>query len=513
MTLNDVLLRPAGLYPEKAAVKYLGIRLTYDEFLKNVCRTANALRLSGVGPGNTVCIACRNSIEYMEAMFAVSFVGAVPALLNWRISAVGIAGMIKQTGARIVFISNTEGQTIEYLRDHCPYLRLIITGHDPALPSNYADFIHGMPGSFSPVQRGAEDIALIMFTSGTTGRAKGVAIPNRAVDCQVTRCSHNGFWNKDDIFLCMSPLCHSISVSVMALIYSGGELLLCPPEYVRYSSKVLELIESERVTSTAMVPTVINRIVTYMEENGLRNDTVNCIHYGASPMSRQLIERCSKVFACRFHQGYGMTETYGTVATLLPEDHFDEKHLLSVGRPVSGTQFKVVDDKGLELPFCKAGEICIKCNSVMSGYIGMPAETNEVLIDGWYHSGDIGYIDCDGYIYLKDRKSDMIISGGENVFPQEIERCIMELTDDVASVSVVGLSDDIWGECIAAAVVRAPGSHISSEQIVNYCGERLGRYKKPKKVIFVDELPTNDTGKVSRILTAKLFSTEGFQAK
>lgn len=505
MTLNDVLLRPAGLCPEKTAVKYLDRQLSYGQFLEDTCRTADALKQAGAGPGDIVCIVCRNSIEYLEAMFAVSFTGAVPALINWRISPVGVCDMVKQTDSRIVFISNTEEKTIELLRKQREDMELIITAHEPSKPSNYDSFKARGSKDFRPCERGAEDPGLIMFTSGTTGRAKGVIISSRAIAAQVIRCSQDGFWNRDDVFLCLSPLCHSISVSVMALLYVGGELLLCPPEYIRDSAKVLNLVEAEKVTSTAMVPTVINRLVTFMDENHLKNDTIKCIHYGASPMSKQLIEHCSKVFNCKFHQGYGMTETYGTVTTLLPEDHMDEKHLLSVGRTVPGNRIKIVDEQGRELPAGETGEIYICTNSVMSGYLGMPRETAEVLKDGWYRSGDIGFMDEDGYLYLRDRKSNMIISGGENVFPQEIENCIMELTEDVEAVSVTGLSDKIWGECIAAAVVRKPGSHIGFEEIAHHCGERLGRYKKPKKIIFVDELPTNESGKVSRLLTAKLF--------
>ena len=509
MDLNDVLLRPAGLYPDKTAVKYLSRQLSYSQLYRNACRTGNALLASGVKAGDSVCIVCRNSVEYVEAMFAVSLIGAVPALINWRLAPPAIYDMIRQVNARVVFISNTEDWIIRFLQEKAgDALQLIITPHDPDLGADYEAFRADAPDTLEPVRKDEESAALIMFTSGTTGRSKAVELSNRSISSQVLRCAGNGRWYQEDVFLCLSPLCHAISLSVMALLYMGGELLLCPPEYIRDCGIVLDIIEREHVTSTALVPTVINRLVTYMEKHHRTNNTVKYIHYGASPMTWELLSRCAKVFSCKFHQGYGMTETYGTVVTLVPEDHLDARHLLSVGRPVAGNEIRIVDEKGNSLPAGAVGEICVKTRSVMTGYIGMPERTAEVLTNGWYHTGDMGYLDEEGYLFLKDRKCDMIITGGENVFPQEVERCIQELADDVAAVCVAGIEDPVWGESIAAAVVRRPGSAISEQQIMDHCGERLGRYKKPKQILFVDELPTTEVGKISRARVQALFTQD-----
>ena len=483
--------------------------MSYDELYRSACRTANALSRAGVKAGDAVCIVCRNGIQYIEAMFAIAFVGAVPALINWRLAPVAVYDMLRQVDAKFAFISNTEAATAALLKERCgDELQMVLTAHEPSLPSSFASFSAGMPESFPIAEPAEEDAALIMFTSGTSGRAKGVELSNRALGSQIVRLSQSGLWHKEDVFLCLSPLCHAISLSVMALLYAGGELVLAPPEFIRDCDKVLAIVENDKVTSTALVPTVINRLVTYMEEHGIRNDTIQYIHYGASPMSWELLNRCGKVFSCRFNQGYGMTETYGTVVSLGPEDHLDPRHLSSVGRPAPGNELKIIDEAGNLLPAGEVGEVCVKTPAVMTRYIGMPERTAEVLRDGWYHTGDMGCLDEDGYLFLKDRKSDMIITGGENVYPQEVEQCIQGMSEDVLAVCVCGLPDPIWGEIIAAAVVQKAGSDLDEKQIIHYCGEHLGRYKRPKRLLFLDAIPTNDMGKVSRRKVKSLFTQQ-----
>lgn len=499
MKLGDVLIRPTKLFPKKQAIKYLDRNLSFAQLYERVCQTASAMRSSGVMPGECVCILCRNCIEYIELIFAAAFAGAIPALINWRFSPAAAYDMIQQTGARLVFLSSSEVQHISYIHEHAAEsMRVVLVGENLKGEVQYEDFRRNAAPDFVPEEPDSEATALIIFTSGTSGKAKGVKIANRAIDSQVNRCIQSGLWEQDTVFLCVAPLCHTIGISVMALIYTGGQLLLCPADYVKNIEKLLLYAEENRATSTALVPTVINRIVSFMEDNSLTNNTMRYIHYGAAPMTAKLIKRCSKVFDCKFHQGYGMTETYGTVATLLPEDHLDEKHLQSVGRASGENEIRIIDDSGASLPCGVIGEICVKTKSLMSGYIGPPEKTSEVISDGWYHTADLGYLDEDGYLYLKARKNDMIITGGENVYPQEIERCILELDKDVKAVCVIGLEDNVWGEIIAALVVKREGSKISETQIAEYCADRLGRYKKPKRIVFASNIPLTEMNKISR---------------
>jgi len=510
MRISDILTTPVREFPDKKAVKFLDTSLTFSQLYKNVCQAANALSRAGVKPGDAVCIICQNSIEFLETMFAVSFTGAVPALVNWRLSPSNVRDMVRQTGAKFAFISSSETTTIDYLREkEGDNLRLIIVPYRDKGEPNYAAFKAGMPESFDIYRtEDPNETGLIMFTSGTSGKAKGVMLSHRAVTAQALRCSKNGQWHKEDVFLCISPMFHSISLSVMALIFVGGELLVCPTDITRHVGNIFELVENEDVSTTALVPTMVNRLVSYMEANNLWSDKLKYIHYGASPMSRELLERCSKVFDCKFNQGYGMTETYGTVLNLYPEDHLNEKYLLSVGRPTPGTEVRVADENDESLPAGEIGEVCIKTISVMNGYLGLEEETARALRGGWYHTGDMGYLDENGYLFLTGRKNDMIITGGENVYPQEVERCILELKDDIDSVCVVGVDDEAWGEIIAALVVRMPGSTITEEKILEHCNKRLGRYKKPKKLLFVDAIPTTEMGKISRNRIKALFKED-----
>lgn len=504
MKFSDILLRSYCEVPEKAAIKYLNRQKSYRELYTDTCRLANSMAMHGVCRGDCVCIACRNSIEFIEAQFAISFLGAIPVLINWRLSPSVIQNLVEQTNSKIVLLSNTDTVLHYKLNSMSKPPILVSTAHDALLPSNYEAFQEGAPDICVPAEVDDEDDALIMFTSGTSGNPKGVVLSNRAISSQIVRLDSTGLWHRDDVFLCLSPLCHAISLSVSALLYAGGELLLVPPEYVRDCGKVLDLIDKEKVTCTAMVPTVINRFVSYMEDNSLRNNSIKIIHYGASPMNWDLLKRCEKVFSCSFNQGYGMTETYGTVVNLLPADHKDTRHLSSVGRPSLGNEVRIVNSNGGILPSGSIGEVLVKTPSVMSRYLDKPELTAEVLQNGWYHTGDMGYLDKEGYLYLTGRKNDMIITGGENVYPQEIENCIREL-DGVDAVCVCGLLDPIWGEVIAAAIVKKPGVALTEKDIAEHCAEALGRFKKPKQIMFLENLPVNEMGKVLRNKVQSMF--------
>ena len=508
MRISDLLLGSVARYPEKTAIQYLNYGLTYRELYENACRTANALQKTGVKPGEAVCIVCRNSIEYIEIQFAISLLGAVPALVNWKVAPAGILNSIRQTGARVVFISNSEQKTISYLRSEAgDSLQLILTRYDCLIESDYAAFRDAMEPSFSAYEADPEDLGLILFTSGTTGNAKGVMVSHRAVVTQAISCMESGGWTDEDVYLCLSPLFHSIGLTVMTLIYVGGKLVLCPSDITRRLSSIYSIATAEKITRTVLVPTLLQRLVTYMEDHDLKSDSMHFIHYGASPMSKELLERCFRVFDCKFQQGYGMSETYGTCIVLKAEDHNTEHLLHSVGQPLPGVKVRIADDSGNELPCGEIGEICIKTPTIMMGYLNLPEKTAAVLRDGWYYSGDMGYLDENGYLFLTGRKDDMIITGGENVYPQEVESCLLSMTDDVEAVCVVGIPDKNWGEAIAAAIVKKPGSDLDDERALKYCADHLGRYKRPKHIMFLSSLPTTSVGKISHPDVKKLFMT------
>lgn len=507
MNLKDFLVNSARLFPDKTAVIFREKRLTYGELYRDTCICGSALRNMGVKKGDSICIAARNCVEYLELIFGCSMIGAVPCLINWRLSPEALAEMAWEADPKALFISNTDMSKTAALNNGRDgnAVRVISICDDPQLPSGFEEFCRTGDGKLEFEETEDSDIGMILFTSGTTGRAKGVMLSCRALVTQICSTAACARWSHDERFMCVSPICHSISLSVITSIFVGGTLVLCPPEYLKEPEKMLAVLEEERITRMALVPTVIERIVSCAESRGLTNSTLRLISYGASPMNPSLIMRCRKVFSCRFHQGYGMTEAYGTITALLPEDHDRPELLGSVGRPMIGCYVKIVGEDGAELPPGQTGEIAVKTETLMQGYLGRPELTEQVMRDGWYYSGDIGYVDEKGYLYLTDRKSSMIITGGENVFPAEVENCILTLAPDVKEVSVAGIPDPVWGEMIVAAVVKREDSSLTGDDIAAYCRRRLGSFKKPKRILFVDSLPINNCGKVSREMVKELF--------
>lgn len=506
MNLKDFLVGSARLFPDKTAVIFRDRRLTYGELCRSTRICGSALRNIGVKKGDSVCIAARNCVEYLELIFGCAMIGAVPCLINWRLSPGALAETAREAKPKALFISNTDISKAEMLeRGGEGGIRVISICDDPSLPSDYGEFSRGGTEELEFEATADSDTGMILFTSGTTGRAKGVMLSCRALVTQIFSTAVCARWSHDDRFMCVSPICHSISLSVMTCFCVGGTLILCPPEYLKDPEKMLAILEEEHVTRMALVPTVIERIVSCAESRGITNNTLRLIAYGASPMNASLIMRCRRVFSCRFHQGYGMTEAYGTITALLPEDHDRPELLSSVGRPMMGCYVKIVDEQGGELPAGSTGEIAVKTETLMKGYLGMPELTAKSVRDGWYYSGDIGYLDEQGYLYLTDRKSSMIITGGENVFPAEVENCIMELAPEVKEVAVAGIPDPVWGEMIVAAVMKREGSGLTEDEIIAHCRRRMGSFKKPKKVLFVDALPVNNCGKVSRDMVKALF--------
>lgn len=507
MNLKDFLVNSARLFPDKTAIIYRKRCLTYKEFYTDACTCGSALRKAGVEKGDRICIAARNCIEYLEIIFGCTMIGAVPCLINWRLSPEAMAEMTRETGSKVLFISNTDLTKAAPLSEGGPedVVRVISICDDPELPSDYDEFRRSGSEKLEFAETQDDDTGMILFTSGTTGRAKGVLLSCRTLVTQVYNTVVCARWSHEERFMCVSPICHSISLSVITVFCVGGTLILCPLEYLRDYRKMLNILEEEQVSRTALVPTVIERMVSCAESNGITNSTLRTISYGASPMNVSLLERCRKIFNCKFHQGYGMTETYGTITALLPEDHNKPECLGSVGRPMAGTYVKILDENGAELPAGGIGEIAVKTETLMQGYLGMPELTGKVITDGWYHSGDIGYVSENGYLFLTDRKDSMIITGGENVFPSEVEKCIMTLAPEVKEVCVAGLPDPVWGEMIVAAVVKRENSGLTENDIMAQCRRRLGSFKKPKRVMFVDELPVNNNGKVSRELVKEMF--------
>lgn len=513
--LVGILDESARLRPDKIAVRYADSIYTYASLKARVDKLAGALTGLGVKKGDIVCVASKNTHASIEVLFACARIGAVCAQVNIRFSKQIVSALIKLSGASVVFAGRPSKADAG---DACAIdgadERIVLIGEDDALgdgtctllpagleehrgsahlPLSYEELIRfGTPVDETAVVD-PEDPALLLYTSGTTGLPKGVVLSHRALIARMRIDIDAMRFSSEDIFLCVLPLYHVTSTSALATLAVAGELVIAEsskPDCIAH-----DLVRF-RATRTGLVPCLMRRLVEHVERTGQVFDALDLILYGGEPFSPELFARCRRAIPCNYLQGYGMTETAAAVTMLLPEHHLDARLLETVGAPVAGVRIKIVDQRGNELRAGQCGEVLVSSDALMSRYFGDPKHTAEAFLDGWYRTGDIGYKDEEGFLTLAGRKDHMIITGGENVYPLEVSRCIEGIAG-VDDVAVVGIPDERWGEALAAFVVRASGHEVAEADIVGQCARELGSYKKPRIVRFVDRIERSDSGKVS----------------
>ena len=500
LNFGQFLESVAKRVPNKTAIIYRDRTYTYREFIARVHRLAAVLRSNGVGHRDRVGILCHNSSEYLEVVFACVMIGAVCVQYNWRLSPGEVRNLINRSGPRLIFFSAHFAECYTAIYPLCSE-KITWISVDGILQNakRYETLMEGGAPAQMCWEGGGEDIALQIYTSGTTGAPKGVMLSHRAVIthalCNIIDCH----WKNSDVFLCILPLFHASSSGTYNSLLSGATVVI----HERFHEEAyLESINTYRVTRLSLTPTMLKSLLGSGKMKQYDLTSVQSIVYGAAPITETVLKNSLEYFHCDFYQLYGMTEMSPTVSVLQPEDHTTEgtpaerRHLCSVGRPGSGVMVKIVGSSGMECPAGTSGEILAFGDGMMSGYQGMPEKTAEALRDGWYHTGDIGRFDKDGYLYITGRLTDVIISGEENICASEVEDCIRCLDQDVQDVAVVGLPDERWGEIVAAAIVRCPDSKITEEEVIAHCRSAIASYKKPQRIVFVSELPRNSCGKV-----------------
>lgn len=512
LNFGQFLESVARRVPNKTALIYRDRVYTYREFLERIQRLAAALRGNGVRHGDRVGLLCHNSTEYLEIVFACAMAGAVCVQYNWRLAPCEVAELINRSAPKTVFFSAHFAGCYTAARPLCRH-KITWVGVDGDLPDaeRYDSFAERGVPAWMEWEGGGEDIALQIYTSGTTGVPKGVMLSHRAVITHALSNIADCGWKSSDVFLCVLPLFHASSSGTYNSLLSGATVVI----HERFHEETyLENIHAYRATRLSLTPTMLKCLLRSGKMRQYDLSSVQCIVYGAAPITEAVLKQSLEYFHCDFYQLYGMTEMSPTVAVLRPEDHKpdgterERKRLNSVGRPGTGVLVKIVDSAGAECPTGKAGEVLALGDGMMSGYQGMPEKTAEAMRDGWYHTGDIGCFDEDGYLYITGRLTDVIISGEENICASEVENCIRRLDRDVQEVAVVGLPDERWGEIVAAAVVRCPGSEITEEEIIAHCRAAIASYKKPRRVIFVPRLPVNSCGKVLRKELKSMFTPD-----
>lgn len=495
--LTDILAVHGRQRGDRVAVTFEGRELTYAELDRRSDQAAGLLQAAGVRPGDRVAWLGRSSEAWYEIFFGVAKARACFAPINSRLAIPEIAFILKDSGANVFFVTPEFFACAEPVLAHIdrPIRTIAVGGEHPGFAA-YADLRDAAPApSLSPPQ--AEDDVLQLYTSGTTGLPKGVRLSNANYSAFLAlRSSVEGFdYGPDDSVLILMPLFHvagtNISISGLA---AGGRLVLQaefnPPA-------VLQALEAEKVAHVFLAPVMINALLQTPGVERVDVSSLRSVAYGASPISEVVLAKATATFGCGFIQFYGMTETTGAGTTLAPSDHHGEL-LRSCGRPWPTLETRVADEAGAEVAPGEIGEIEIRGPIVMAGYWNRPEATAEtVRPDGWLRTGDAGYMNEDGFFFVHDRMKDMIVSGGENVYPAEVENAILGCPG-VADAAVIGVPDERWGEAVKAIVVAAPGARPDPSDIIAWTRQRIAAFKAPKSVDFVDALPRNPSGKVLR---------------
>jgi acyl-CoA synthetase (AMP-forming)/AMP-acid ligase II len=501
MRLHDYLDFYAREQPDVEFAVFGDRRVTYREADVEVNRLANAFASSGLQIGDRVALLSKNSIEYALLFYGASKAGVVPVPLNYRMAAPEWVYIINDAQPRMLIASAAYVSIVDGFRSELKTIeRFVAIDADGAEGwDDYRRWIAAQPSTPPDRVVTNDDDVYQMYTSGTTGHPKGAVLTHGAVTSQLTQIGLVYSGMPGDRTLIVAPLYHAAAAATaFVTVYLGGCL------YIQEDFNPLEVVRAlseEHVTFTTLVPAMIQACLVFVPDIAERPyDELRRITYGASPIAEETLRRAAHTFKCEFIQAYGMTETTAVVSYLLPADHeralTDKPHLLlSAGRPLVGTEIRIVDEEGNRVPNGTIGEIIARGPQLMRGYWNMPDESAQALRDGWLYTGDAGVLDDEGYVYVQDRVKDMIVSGGENVYPRVVEDVLFQ-HPAVADAAVIGVPDEQWGEAVKAIVVRRADASATAEEIMEFCRGKLGGYERPRSVDFVNTLPRNPSGKV-----------------
>ena len=477
----------AARTPGAPALTFAGKTLSFGELEAASDRVADALSASGVGVGDRVAIIARNLPAHFELYFSCGKAGAIMMPINWRLSASEINAILADAAPSLILVAS---EFMACLDTNVPTIDL---------EDGYTAWRDGAQPRVDRRTAERDDPILILYTSGTTGVPKGVMISHHGMSFLVRAAKDQFGFTADSVHLLAMPLFHigGLGCGMWALSQGGHTILLQQP----IPEQVIETISNYGVTHAFFVPSVIQMLVDLPGVDQRNLKSLERLLYGASPISRALLERAMAVFGCKFDHTYGMTEMTGTAIWLPPADHDPSgplaHRLRSCGRPFPWVELELVDPAtGIAVATGEVGEIRIRSDIVMQGYWRKPGETAGTMTpDGWLCTGDAAYQDADGYVFIHDRYKDMIVSGGENIYPTELENVLAD-HPGVAQVAVIGMPHERWGETPKAFIVASAGSSPTEEELIAFTRTRLAHYKCPTSVAFVAALPRNASGKV-----------------
>jgi fatty-acyl-CoA synthase len=488
--IGHFMTRRALLTPNREGLVCDAVRRTYGQLNERANRIANAMRALGVGHGDRVAILALNEPEYFDLLFGLGKIGAILVPVNYRLAAPEVQYILVDSGAKVVFYGPEYAGIIDSIRKDVPAKNFVVLADDvPDWSTPYNTLLGNASAEEPEIQGGDDDTLTILYTSGTTGRPKGAELTHSyyfwsAVNCMATLGVAIG-----DTPLIALPMFH---IGALAgppwFVYQGARTILMR---TLDPKRFLELLGEEKVTGFGSVPVLLEFLKFVPNFEQYDWSSVRVILVYAAPVPVTLLKEYAAA-GIEVRQLYGLTEC-NTASVLSPEDALSKAG--SCGRPFFHTEVRIVDEHDRDVEPEQKGEVLLRAPNVMKGYWNRPADTAAALRDGWLYTGDIARTDRDGYMYIMDRKKDMIISGGENIYPAEIEDSLLA-NPKIADVAVIGYPHETWGEAVKAIVVRKQGEELTEEELFQWCQGRIGKFKIPKKVVFVESIPRTPTGKI-----------------
>lgn len=507
-TLGDLWKRNARFFPDAEAVVYGDLRRSYRELVERAHRLAASLHRLGAGHQDRISLLSRNRAEWFDYYAACELHGYVAATLNFRLAGEELVYVLNDSGACIVLFEEEYSALVDQIRHRLPAVKhYVCLGAPPSWAVAYESLLEGADPAGPPFVAGAADAVRLIYTSGTTGKPKGV-IRRQAADLALARICANTTEMPDGCReLIMMPMFHIGGQSMASGAHWTGGTVVLQRDF--NPADILRAVETEGIQVLHVTPTIVQAILDHADVGSRDLSSLKTILYAAAPMPVPLLRRGLERLGHVFANCYGSTEV-GAAIVLSKRFHTvkgtDEEiaRLASLGQEHHDSRVRIIDDEGNDCAPGAAGEIALKSDAMMSGYWNRPEATEAAFHNGWLRTGDLGRMDEGGFVYLVDRKADMIISGGENIYSREVENALV-LHPDVVQVAVIGVKDDYWGEAVKAIVVRREGSSLTAETLTAFAGTQIARYKLPKSIQFVSGLPLLPSAKVDKVQLRRLY--------
>ena len=505
MNVKYLINRASEEFPDNLAVIYKDVRRTFRDLNQRVNQLANGLLRLGITKGDRIGMLLRNCCEFIEIDFALSKTGMVRVPLNARLTGSDHEYMLNDSGANTLIFGEEFSHTVQAMKPNLKTVKKFIQVSEERSKGNlleaydYEDLMKNSPIDEPLGEMEEEDLHTLFYTSGTTGKPKGAMLTQKSwANVAINLILDYGPVTEEDVILNLQPLSHGAGFFVLPFFIRGATNALVP-EFK--PSLVFETIERERVTVLKLVPTMLYQLMESPEKIRYDLSSLHSIIYGGSPIAVPRLVEAIQFFGKKLAQLYGQAEAPMCITTLSKKDHLIEgpeevvKRLSSAGKACANVEVRIVDENGKEVKTGEVGEVIARGYHNMKGYWNLPEATAEVLKNGWVHTGDLGYSDSKGFIFLVDRKRDVIISGAFNIYPKEIEDVIVT-HPKIKEVAVIGVPDEKWGEAVKAVVVPKKGAQVTEQEIIDYCRDHMASFKKPKTVDVIEELPRNPYGKI-----------------